>query len=121
MANANIDIDGVDTERGIRSAFSDEAFYKELLGIFLESHGGAAAEIEAALAAGRRDNAIHLVHTIRSEAGIVGAEELQRRATICEAALREGHGEDLQTALEDFKAALERILKSIAAFLDLGR
>jgi len=118
MANANIDIDGVDTERGIRSAFSDEAFYKELLGIFLESHGGAAAEIEAALAAGRRDRAIHLVHTIRGEAGIIGAEDLQRHATICEAVLEGGHEEDPHNTLDEFKAALERVSKSIASFLD---
>ena len=112
-----IPIDGIDVERGLRLSLSDEEFFAELLGIFLEAQERSRCGIAAALAEGRATDALRLVHSMRGEAANIGAEELRERAGAFELVLREGRESDIPAATRAFEDALARVSKSIQAFL----
>jgi len=106
---------GVDTASGLRYAGGDEARYLARLVRFAAEHAGDGGRVAAWLAAGDRDSATRLVHTIKGLAGTLGLGALAREAQALEAALAQGGGGSPDTA--GFAAALAQGCGAIAEAL----
>jgi signal transduction histidine kinase/CheY-like chemotaxis protein/HPt (histidine-containing phosphotransfer) domain-containing protein len=86
--------------------------YTGLLNKFVSEYGDVAARIEQACAAGQRDAARRLVHTIKGTAATLGADLLSQHAAALELALRD---EDNATAaLHRFCAVCASTMQAIA-------
>ena len=83
-------VDGLDTEGGLRRCSGNTALYLRLLGRFADSHAGALADIDAAIAEGRHADAERHAHTLHGAAANLGAEALRLAARSLETALRNG-------------------------------
>jgi PAS domain S-box-containing protein len=75
---------------GLHNAGGDRELYRRLCAGFCEDHGEDIVKIRDALAAGDLELARRLAHTLKSTAGLIGAEKPQRIAADIEAALAEG-------------------------------
>jgi HPt (histidine-containing phosphotransfer) domain-containing protein len=79
-------------------------------------HADGERKVRLHLAAGRRDDALRLAHSVKGVAGNLGAVPLHLAA----AALEEGiaaHAPDLEHNLRDFGESLESFIEAVAAAL----
>ncbi|WP_189691197.1 response regulator, partial [Pseudorhodoferax aquiterrae] len=83
-------IEGLDTAAGLRRVGGNRALYLRLLHQFAEGQADAVQRIEAALAAGRQEEAERAAHTVRGVAGNMGLAALHAAATTLEECLRHG-------------------------------
>nr|WP_145545608.1 response regulator [Variovorax boronicumulans] len=97
-------IEGLDTQAGLRRVGGNRALYLRLLHQFADGQADAVQRIEAALAAGRQEEAERAAHTVRGVAGNMGLAALHAAATTLEETLR--HGGDVPAALAVFGAEL---------------
>ncbi len=104
-ADAVLDVAG-----GLRQLMGDYALYLNILRRFQQRYHAAAAEVEAALAAGERAAAVRIVHTVKGAAGMVGARQVQQLAAALEAA-------GCAAPLAPLERALARLMEAIAALL----
>ena len=74
----------------LRRCSGNTALYLRLLGRFADSHAGALADIDAAIAEGRHADAERHAHTLHGAAANLGAEALRLAARSLETALRNG-------------------------------
>lgn len=84
---------GVDLAQGLQRVGGNRALYHRLLRQFGDGNREAAARINGALAAGRREAALKAVHSIRGAAGNLGAEALSAAAKALEDRLAAGEGD----------------------------
>ena len=82
------DIEGINTETGLRNILGDKVKYRRMLIQFVENHGNTASDIENALKSGRREEAASIIHSLRGSAGLIGAENLQTLSGEMEELLR---------------------------------
>ncbi len=80
---------GIDVAHGLRHCSGRRSLFDRLLRMFVESQSGAADAIRQALAAGDMKAAERLAHTLKSNAGTLGAMELSAAAARVEEILRE--------------------------------
>jgi two-component system sensor histidine kinase/response regulator len=104
---------GIDTGSGLVRVGNDPGFYRKILLQFRDSQAQAVDEVEAALAAGERDTAERLAHTLKGVAGSVGADGVQEAARVLEAAIRAGK-EQLDGELAGVRAMLAPVIAAIA-------
>ena len=76
-------LDGIDVADGLKRVAGNRPFYRNLLLKFRQSQA-AAPEIRQALAAGDRQRAERIAHTVKGIAGSIGAKELQAAAATVE-------------------------------------
>lgn len=111
-------IPGLDVVRGLKVLNGHVAAYQRLLRRFAADHGDDMVKLRASMAAGARDEARRLAHTLKGAAGNLGATEVQHLAAALEAALKEGrdaaHTEELVLATE---RELQRLTAAIRAAL----
>jgi two-component system sensor histidine kinase/response regulator len=113
-------IPGLDVAAGLERMLGHADAYIGLLRTFTATRADTAAEIRAALAEDRRADAQRAAHSLKGEAGTIGADTLQTRAAEVEAAIRGGFGTPeiepalrrLQNTLEETTGAFVRILPS---------
>jgi two-component system sensor histidine kinase/response regulator len=101
----------LDTTAGLRRVGGNQALYLRLLRQFADGQADAAERIAAALAAGRREEAERVAHTVRGVAGNIGLGTLHDLATMLEEGLRRGH--DTGGALVDFGAELDACVQAL--------
>ena len=101
----------LDTAAGLRRVGGNQALYLRLLRQFSEGQADAAERIAAALAAGRREEAERVAHTVRGVAGNIGLGTLHDLATMLEDGLRRGH--ETGGALVDFSAELDACVQAL--------
>ena len=106
------DLAGVDRSLGLKRCLGEEALYLSVLRRFPDGQGRVIAALRAALAQADRPLAARLAHTLKSDAALIGAGELQQRAERLELALREGAGEE---RIEEQLAALAPLVRRLAA------
>jgi signal transduction histidine kinase/CheY-like chemotaxis protein len=104
---------GIDTGSGLVRVGNDPGFYRKILLQFRDSQAQVVDEVEAALAAGERDTAERLAHTLKGVAGSVGADGVQEAARVLEAAIRAGK-EQLDGELAGVRATLAPVIGAIA-------
>ncbi|GAB2877899.1 hypothetical protein GCM10027277_54110 [Pseudoduganella ginsengisoli] len=85
--DAALQIDGIDSERGLRHVAGNRELYVQLLDRFRLAQRGVAGGIDAVLAQGGVAQASRMAHTLRGVAGGVGATVVERAAQALELAL----------------------------------
>ena len=100
------DIAGIDRQRAARTLGGNRAFFLRLLRDFADEYAGFAERVRAELAeAGDRETAARRLHTLRGNAGNIGAMGLMQAAGELEHAVR--HGEvDIDERLESLSAQI---------------
>jgi two-component system sensor histidine kinase/response regulator len=105
-------LDGIDCTRGLANHMRRPVFYRRILAQFNQEFGAAADDIGNAIASHDHELARRLAHSVKSAAATIGAEELSHRARILEHRL--AAGKDADAELIPFRAALTRIVKTLA-------
>ena len=113
------DLDGIDLADGLKRVAGNRSLYRNLLFKFRQSQADAAAEIRQALAAGDRQRAERIAHTIKGIAGNIGAKELRAAAAVVEEGLRDPNLAHTQSDLSTLENALRRVVTSIAHLPEL--
>ena len=112
-------LDGIDLADGLKRVAGNRPLYRNLLLKFRQSQAGAASEIRQALAAGDRQRAERIAHTIKGIAGSIGAKELQVAAAAVEQGLRDSNSAHTETDLSAFETALRRVVASLVNLAEL--
>ncbi|MDO8931430.1 MAG: response regulator, partial [Rhodocyclaceae bacterium] len=100
---------GLDTDAALARLGGDAGLFRKMLTWFQEGQAEAVADIRAALAAGERETAVRVAHTLKGLSGNIGASGLSKAAGQLEAALDAGGDElphDLLAAVDEQLAAL---------------
>jgi CheY-like chemotaxis protein/HPt (histidine-containing phosphotransfer) domain-containing protein len=95
----------IDRTGGLRRVGGNQALYEKILGRFSEDATQFNTKFAALWEEGDREAATRLAHSLKSNAGTIGADEVQRRAAALEVYCRES-GED-NAQLRALCAALE--------------
>ncbi|HRZ22689.1 MAG TPA: PAS domain-containing protein [Candidatus Contendobacter sp.] len=103
-------IPGIDRGQAAQTLDGDRAFFLRLLDGFLTEFGAAAAQTRRDLVQSDRETAARRIHTLRGNAGNLGALELMATAGALEEAIRRGEM-DVETGLE----SLDRQLAALTA------
>jgi two-component system, sensor histidine kinase and response regulator len=114
-------LDGIDVADGLKRVAGNRPLYRNLLLKFRQSQADAGPEIHQALAAGDRQRAERIAHTIKGIAGSIGAKDLQAAAAVVEQGLRDPNPAHTRSDLSTFETALRRVLASIANLGELER
>jgi CheY-like chemotaxis protein/HPt (histidine-containing phosphotransfer) domain-containing protein len=107
---------GVNAALGLRRLGGNQALYHKLLQQSRTDFADTERELEAELAAGRSKDALRRVHNLKSVAGSLGANGLQKAAGQLEAALRRGES-NLDQWLKPLLQQLRSLLLALATTL----
>jgi two-component system sensor histidine kinase/response regulator len=100
------EIDGLDVSRGLEYLGDQLKVYVRVLKLFAERCDGDIAACRAALEAGEFQDARRMAHTIKGNAAVLGATELQPLAAELEMAIKAGEDLPGVLALMDRVAAV---------------
>jgi len=117
-------VDGLDPAAGLRVVGGRWPAYLRVLRLFADSHGQEVERIQAALAAGQREEARRLAHSLKGSAGSVGALRLQALAAAVEATLKgndEGAAGEIAAPLAELADALPGFCRQLVALLPAGQ
>jgi two-component system sensor histidine kinase/response regulator len=115
------EIDGLNTQDGLRRVAGNQKLYRKLLGQFLEQQGPALEEIEVALSKGETPLAERLAHTLKGVAGNIGAKEVQVAAGALEKLIREKTAEpELAEARRRAAAVLDPLVQQLRSALTIS-
>jgi PAS domain S-box-containing protein len=110
----------IDRVAGLRRVGSNQALYDKILARFSDDAAGFCDKFSALLAAGDVIAATRLAHSLKSSAGTIGADAVQRAAARIEEMCRLDGAEGARMAelLDGLKQAMTRLLEELAAPLD---
>jgi HPt (histidine-containing phosphotransfer) domain-containing protein len=107
---------GLDAAAGLRSVRGKWSSYERLLRLYLDSHQTDMAWLRERLAAGEREEARRIAHSLKGASGALGAVAVQALSAELEAALRQGAPagdiERLSARVEAEQAALVAALRA---------
>jgi PAS domain S-box-containing protein len=108
---------GIDLVQGLARVSGHRALYLKLLRRFAAGQENTPAALQAAVAAGRSEEARRIAHTLKSVAGNLGATDLAQAAAALESRLAQGNGaaKPDDSLLAAFCAELERIRAGLDA------
>jgi len=106
-------LNGFDVSSGLTRVGGNRRLYRNLLADFYRDYVNAAEQISDALAAGDRELARRLAHTIKGIAGNVGAQDLYDVSAGLEAVIRQDEADEFESRMSDFDRALKRALTSL--------
>jgi CheY-like chemotaxis protein/HPt (histidine-containing phosphotransfer) domain-containing protein len=104
---------GLNTEAGIGFACGDETFYLELLGDFADSISEKSSELTSYLDGGDLENYEILVHSLKSGAKTIGADDLSEQAKALEFACKDKNADFVKEHHEPFIKALKEFAEKI--------
>jgi two-component system sensor histidine kinase/response regulator len=105
------DVPGLSVQSALKNLGGNQGLYIRLLGRFVESYGHVPQQVSDALAAGDRQLAVRLSHTVKGVAGSLGAFGLASAAGALEEALS-AHT-DHAALLDEMREVLHQTLESI--------
>ena len=106
------DIPGLDVERGLKLLLGRQATYLRLLRLFVDEHAGDMSQLRQAMAAGDRDAARRIAHTLKGVGGNLGITGVQTQATALDGAFRnEANGAQISALID----RLDGLLQALAA------
>ncbi|HRP22854.1 MAG TPA: response regulator [Thauera sp.] len=112
---APAELPGIDQAQGLHHAGDSPALYARMLQLFVSGQHDALARFQTALAAGDRDTATRIAHTLKSVAASIGAQPLSACAQALESACHAGAPEhDLAPFAAAVDAALGPVLQGLA-------
>jgi two-component system, sensor histidine kinase and response regulator len=103
-------INGLDSRFGLQSVRGRMDSYRRLLTKFTENHGDDFARIRNNLAAGNRDEALRLAHSLKGVSATLGAVLINKTSVALETAIKEGRE---ATAIEPLIKATEQAYASL--------
>ena len=106
------DLDGINTELGLNNHMHDPALYRNILSCFNDEFTGTTDKVEVALSASDYLLARRLMHSLKSAAATIGAEELASKAKALE--LHYARNEIDDARLQECRSALERVVTSLS-------
>ena len=109
-------IPGIDRERAAQTLGQDRDFFLDLLGRLIADYANATERLRGHLAAGQTDDAARLLHTLKSNAGNLGAMPLVNATRALETALLEGQA-DLEAPLTAFSRELDALIQASRAWI----
>jgi signal transduction histidine kinase/DNA-binding response OmpR family regulator len=110
------ELPGIDRQTGLELHLNRPDFYLKSLHAFCHDFAGTGERIAIALAAGERDEARRLAHSLRSVAASLGARGLADAARELEQALNDEPAEsELSSLLGHFSTALDQVIDGLAA------
>jgi polar amino acid transport system substrate-binding protein len=104
---------GVDTEDGVTRLGGNVGSYLKLLAKFADNQADAIDRLREEHAAGNREEAVRIAHTLKGVSGSIGATELQAVAMQLESTLKEGEEGPLETLCAQAESELARVVKLI--------
>ncbi len=111
-------IEGLNITAALERLDGRTAIYRRLLTSFVENREDFQQIILDAVRGGDRGAAIRHAHTVKSTAGIIGADELQRLAQMVEAAIEtDEQPEAIEHSVALFAVELERIVAALKEFI----
>ena len=111
-------IAGLDTAAGLRRVLGKVPRYVSMLEKLVVGQADAVAQVRQALAAGDRDTATRVAHTLKGVSGNVGAVEVQARADAVEQALKaNAAAAELEAPLRALQDSLASLLQALAVQL----
>ncbi len=114
--NTEYALNGIDARRGLDNVGGDEAFYRRMLGLFLDSEADFVQRFRAARAAGDGTTAMRAAHDLKSEAGTLGMHSLEEAATALERACSEGARDaDIDDMLRNVTNLLNEVVDELRA------
>ncbi len=112
------DIAGLDTVQGLNTLNGNAAAYVRLLRRYAANHADDMARLRARLAAGEREEARRIAHTLKGASGNLGATAAQRLATELDAAFKAGReAAQLESPVGELEGELHRLAAAIRAAL----
>lgn len=104
----------LNAEEGIKRVVNNRALYVKLLGRFADTTADAPDKIEQFLAAGEREEAQRLAHTVKGSAANLSAPALADIAAVVEGAIH--NGEPVDAPMATLRDVLKQTLDAMAAF-----
>lgn len=104
---------GVDVASGLRRMLGKTELYQRLLGKFAASQQDFPAQLRAALAAGERETAERLTHSLKGLASNLGASDLAAQAAVLESALKDERHVELDALLGELEQSLQALVAAI--------
>jgi signal transduction histidine kinase/DNA-binding response OmpR family regulator len=86
-SRALLTIEGLDVRRAMSSLLNNEALFQKVLTLFVKHHSDDSRQMQAAIDSGKLDEAINIVHCLKSATGQIGATQLESQAIRLESAL----------------------------------
>ncbi|MBA5637741.1 PAS domain-containing protein [Duganella sp. LX20W] len=105
---------GIDLDAALPRMGGDFDALVQLLRRFVQSQGGSVAEVRQLLASGQRQLAGQALHRLRGVAANLGASDVAQCTAQVEAALLEGHPEQVEPLLTALQAALSKVADGAA-------
>jgi PAS domain S-box-containing protein len=115
-ADSLTSLPGIDVRIGRTSAGGSDRFYRRVLGMFAEEQGPFAARFRAARASNDALAARRMAHDLKSQAGAVGASDVQQAAAALEEACVRHASED---TIDELTGAVTRALGPVIAALQV--
>ncbi|MBZ0106883.1 MAG: diguanylate cyclase [Sulfuricella denitrificans] len=111
---------GVNIQEAMDIVDGNVSLYKKLLRLFRDEYSDIFNRIAAAYEADDFEDASRLTHTLKGEAGNIGAEDLARKARELESALRQQQTEHVAPLLESVREAVVSLIAGIDRTLEQG-
>ncbi len=113
-ADSLVSLPGVDVRIGRECTAGNDTLYRRVLGMFAEEQGAFASRFRAARSSGDALLAVRMAHDLKSQAGIVGANEVRHAAAALEDACAGDAADDVIVELTE---AVARALDPVVAGL----
>ncbi len=110
------EIDGVDSQSGLRRVAGNLTLYRGLLIKFLDDYRDSAARIDNALLCGNSELARRISHTVKGVAGNIGATTIQTAAGALEHAFSSEDISAIPGLLTEYSGQLNRVIASLQQF-----
>jgi HPt (histidine-containing phosphotransfer) domain-containing protein len=107
-------IRGLQLDAALQRLGGDNALLRKLLRRFCETQADCEQQIESALAAGDREAAVRVAHSLKGLAGNIGARTLAFTAAELEARLRHERDEDARLTLQKLSVELQMLISQIS-------
>lgn len=110
-------ISGLQLDAALQRLGGDNALLRKLLRRFCETQADCEQQIESARAAGDREAAVRVAHSLKGLAGNIGARTLAFTAAELEARLRHERDDDARLTLQKLSVELQMLISQISQVL----
>lgn len=106
------DAEVLDQAGGLQQLMGDQVLYLQILRRFRQRYAESVTQVRAALAGGDSAGAVHIVHTLKGAAGMLGAQQLQQTAAQLEATSCSLPLAPLEQALQQLLGEIDQLLSA---------
>ena len=117
--NADIDDSVLDTQSGLRNIGGSEELYHQVLDEYRKENRDTLKRLEAAVREKRYDDAVQIVHKVKSSSGSIGAKPLYDTAVSLQKALSQGNEDEIVQLQDRFSKQLGKLLAEIEQLLGI--